>query len=583
MSQNIDLIILTETWTNDFSKFDLYKIRNYNRFSCSRENSIGGGVMIYVNNRHTAKLVSTSNFEYIESVSISLTLNQKEFLVHSIYRPPNSHVESFIKALESLLMTKNSTIIAGDFNINKLKVDNTTNQFMDVLSSLGASISNQAITRNASNTIIDYVITQNLPEKIAIETFTSSTLLSSDHNMLLSLMNVKPPKSNEMKIIKNIWNYEKLNNVFDYDNRLIADLSATKSCTYMINCIQNAMNHSSSLVEIKSKSNLNPPWADLKYHRLMNTSMNILKKINKLDKHGKPTSRLRRKLNDLKNTIDDHSNIISKIFYSKLINTNSKHSWNVINSILGRKKENRNITLQDKGNIIQNPLEIAEMFNERFSAVSRKIPNINTELQYNGQIVYECIYLDAVSSAEVYNIICELDSNKAAGSDGIPCIIIKALKDCIINKIISEACYPDILKLATVVPVYKKGDSQDPKNYRPISLLPIVNKIFEKIILNKILDFMDTMEIKNTEQYGYKKSIGTSDAILKFCHNISSYLDSGDYCIAIFMDLSSAFDTLNREVLLEKLSYLGIKGHASSLLESYFANRTVSKNQWCFK
>jgi len=267
----------------------------------------------------------------------------------------------------------------------------------------------------------------------------------------------------------------------------------------------------------------------------------------------------------------------------KLINTNSKHSWNVINSILGRKKENRNITLRDKGDMIQNPLEIAEMFNERFSAVSRKIPNINTELQYNGQIVYECIYLDTVSSAEVYNIICELESNKAAGSDGIPCKIIKALKDkladslvCIINKIISEACYPDILKLATVVPVYKKGDSQDPKNYRPISLLPIVNKIFEKIILNKILDFMDTMEIKDTEQYGYKKSLGTSDAILKFCHNISSYLDSGDYCIAIFMDLSSAFDTLNREVLLKKLSYLGIKGHASSLLESYFDNRRQS-------
>ena len=489
VSLNIDLIILTETWTNDYSKFDLYKLKNYNKFSCSRKDSTGGGVMIYVHNKHTAKLVSTHNCEYIEFVSVSLELNDKEFIIHSIYRPPNSHFESFLKKLESLMTLESPIIITGDFNINKFKIDNMRSQFLDLLNSFGACITNHAITRNFSKTLIDYVITQNLPKNISINTFTSSELLSSDHNMLLSLLNVYLPKKVENKIIRKLWDYEKLRNSFVYDNRLLNDSSATESCTYIINCILNAMNESSSTVEFKSKNNMYPPWADIKYHKLINTSVNILNKIAKLEKKGKPTSKLRKKLNSIKTSIDEHSDKVSKQYYSTLIKTNSRHTWDVINNILGKKKEMKKIVLKQNGNMIYNSEQISEILNEKFSTVSCKIPDESfndKEFIYNGRTVYDCIQLLEASPEEIFNIICELDSKKAAGSDGIPCKVIKELKEqlanpltCIVNKIISEAQYPDILKLATVVPIYKKGDSHDPKNYRPISLLPIINKIFE--------------------------------------------------------------------------------------------------------
>lgn len=76
-----------------------------------------------------------------------------------------------------------------------------------------------------------------------------------------------------------------------------------------------------------------------------------------------------------------------------------------------------------------------------------------------------------------------------------------------------------------------------------------IYKIFEKIILNRLEDFLESKNVRDIEQYGYKKSLGTDDAVLKLCHDVSCYLDSGEYCMAIFMDLSSAFDTLNRRFI----------------------------------
>ena len=579
VSKNVDVIILTESWINNNEKFKLYTLKNYRLYSCCREEISGGGIVVYVNQKHTVKIISNESLNYMEYLSLELLINDVKVIIHAVYRPPSSPINPFLEKFEQLCDTDTFTLIAGDLNVNKYKSDRITSQFLDIINSFGCTITNDAITRNYSKTLIDYFISINLPVNQTITTLTSSELLSSDHNLLLSLISINAAKTKQKTITKRKCDYVKLREKFEWDENTLNNLSANGSCDYLLNAIQSAMNCSTTISNIKIKSSVDdPPWADTKYHILQNKARNMLKKINKLSKLGKPTSKLRIKLNNLKCMIDTHCKEVSKIFYSNAIKYNERNSWNLINTILGKKKSKEDIVLRTNDSLINDPIKISELFNEKFLM---NVKSTRKEFKYNGPVVSNCIYFDIVTESEIMSVINNLTVNKSAGSDSIPPMIIKQLKEnlitpltIVINKIIRDAVYPDSLKFATIVPIFKKGDVNDIKNYRPIALLPIINKIIERIILNRLQCFMEKAEVNDNEQYGYKKNIGTSDAIQKFCHDITTYLDKRECVIVIFMDLSSAFDTLDRDILMKKMSHLGIKGHVLDLMKSYFQNRT---------
>ena len=585
VSNEIDIIILSETWTNDSSTFDLYKLTNYQHFSCSRPNTNGGGVKIYVHNKHVAKLANHESLDSIEYLSIVITIKNLKVVFYAVYRPPLGCINSFFQKLEEILNTNKMLVIAGDFNINNLKLDRTSTEFADILKVSGASITNHAVTRNSSKTLIDYFIIKNFSSNVSAATFTSTPLLSSDHNLLLSLLNILAPKRITKTVVSKRCNYTQLKDRFQCDENLLLNLPAVECCNYVSNAIRNAMESSTSLKSIQLKnSDVHPKWADQKYYILSNKMANLLKKINSLESNNRPTSKLRHKLNVLKSTIDSHSNVISRNFYSNLISNNKNNSWHVINTILGRHKSTPTTTITVNDKIISDKKEIADIFNNKFSSTAKNptftLSTIIDSLN-NVPKVEACMYFDVVTFEEVAFVIDDLDAKKATGSDGIPCRVIKELKNhlvspltLLINKIVMEGDYPDTLKYATIKPLHKKGDKSDISNYRPIALLPVINKIFERIICNRIQYFLDSNKINDKEQYGYKRNIGTNDAILRFSHEITEFLDEGNAVIVIFMDLTAAFDTLNRDVLLEKLSHLGIRGHVHTLLSSYFSNRS---------
>lgn len=584
VSKNIDVIILTETWTDEMNKFDIYRIKNYNQIACTRQNARGGGVSIYVHTKHTTELITKENLNDIEYVTIRMNLNEIKITINAIYRPPHASIIPFMSKLEQLIDINDPVIIAGDLNINQLKKDNICCQMLDMLKIFDAEITNNAITRNASNTIIDYVIVRNLPQNLFPSTFTSSELNSSDHNLLLTVLNVKVPDKKEIKIISKKCNYDEMREKLKIDHSTLENLSAENGCEYLIQEIKTATEGSTITKHLKLyRKSTDPPWCDSMYQRLSNHANNILKKIRKLDSEKRPTNILRSKLNEVKITIDEHMNITSKRFYKNAINKNKNNSWNLMNEILGRKKSTEGIRLRINDAIIDDEQEIANLFNEKFSSISYNVQNVSTQLNYDGPIVNECIYLDVVTENEILHLINDLDSAKATGSDGISVTVIKEMKNIlvkpltyIINKMFHEGVYPKSLKYAHIKALHKKSDKTEIVNYRPIALLPIINKIIERILLNRFQDFLALHDINDMEQYGYKKKIGSSDAILKFTSDVTNYLDGGEYVIAIFIDLTSAFDTLNREVLLKKLTYVGIKGHVGTLLKSYFETRMQS-------
>ena len=133
--------------------------------------------------------------------------------------------------------------------------------------------------------------------------------------------------------------------------------------------------------------------------------------------------------------------------------------------------------------------------------------------------------------------------------------------------------FPDTLKIAKVIPLYKKGDKTLLENYRPNSVLPSISKIFERNIFNQINDHFTYHDLYYNGQYGFREKHSTQLAALELIDRITHALDMGNTPINIYIDLSKAFDTLDHTILISKLQHYGITGAALQLLVSYLSNR----------
>ena len=144
---------------------------------------------------------------------------------------------------------------------------------------------------------------------------------------------------------------------------------------------------------------------------------------------------------------------------------------------------------------------------------------------------------------------------------------------CIINQSLLTGIFPDSLKLAKVAPIFKKDDPHLTDNYRPISLLPVISKVFEKVVFKQVYDYFNDNNLLYKNQYGFRKKHSTELAGLEFHDKIVSELDQGKLPLAIFLDLSKAFDTIDHEIMLHKLQYYGITGISLQWFKSYLTNR----------
>ena len=188
--------------------------------------------------------------------------------------------------------------------------------------------------------------------------------------------------------------------------------------------------------------------------------------------------------------------------------------------------------------------------------------------------------LKEASDEEVYKIIMSLNGNKSCGDDGIRPSHLKhcvsSLKDPIthvMNTSLRTSIVPQKLKIAKVMPVYKKDEKTDPGNYRPISLLSILDKILEKLVCKRLVDFLEEHKIFYKYQFGFRAKHSTVQAVTEIVDNIIEEMKNGRLVAGIYMDLSKAFDTVDHEILLHKCEHNGIRGQALQWLKSYLSNR----------
>ena len=276
-------------------------------------------------------------------------------------------------------------------------------------------------------------------------------------------------------------------------------------------------------------------------------------------------------------------------YYSNQLEINKsdmKKSWNIMKSVIGNKRKSpkKVSTFIINGKKITDEIRIANEFNNYFVSVGHTLASKLAHTNINPLDFVEnninSMVMPLIEEIEIVTIINSL-KNSSPGWDGIPATLTKRLLNLyikpltfLINKSFSDGIFPDELKIAKVIPVYKSGLTMELNNYRPISVLNVFSKIYERIMYNKLIDFLDKYNILYRNQFGFRQGHSTHHALITLVDKITKSLDDGDIVIGVFLDLKKAFDTVNHKILLKKLYQYGIRGKLNEWFNNYLTNRS---------
>lgn len=274
-----------------------------------------------------------------------------------------------------------------------------------------------------------------------------------------------------------------------------------------------------------------------------------------------------------------------KTYYCNLIEHNQgspKIMWKVINSVI--KKNDAKQTLPGVAPPNNTPEDVACNLNEHFCKVG---PTLALKFRSQATVrslppsVPNSFAFEEIDAEEIIRTVQAMSAGKSAGPDNISISVLKHhIQELsvhfatIFNASVYAAVYPDALKTARVVPIYKGGDANDYHNYRPISILNSINTIFEKLLAKRIIRFLNKHQVLLENQHGFRANKSTATAVKTLSETVNKALNANCYAIGIFIDIKKAFDTVNYEILLMKMERYGFRGLFKEFFQSYLNGRT---------
>jgi len=588
-----DVIILTETWLNE-NTAPLCNIDGFVSHHCLRQCGSGGGVSVF--HRSDIRGIKLRDMcisnDISEICAVQLSLNGSEIFVFGIYRPPSAPVANFsdyvLNLLHTLLITRKTVVVAGDLNINLLLSDsNCVKDFVNGMRALNFLPTITKPTRFPSSdsqvdpSLLDHIwfngmvqyssgiicfdVTDHFPVFLSL-----SMPSKSDSKIEVSFRCHTPPNFESFRRQLELYRFNFAeSSVNNNTERFVRDVTAIYCKSFPIK------------TKFVSKKRAQNPWVTpdlLKcirnksvYFKLFRLGI-ITRETNNIFKN-----RVNRLLRDAKRSY-------YRAKFDRCIG-DAKSMWRLIGRLLsGNCKRDTVRRLVIEGREIVEPRVIADEFNSYFSTIAeslaRNIPRTEeSPLAYVRGDYPNSLFLTPVTNDECRSVILKL-KNKTYDSSSLPVFLLK--KFCqffvpplvtLINQSFETGEFPNMLKTARVTPVFKAGDRAHVTNYRPISVLPVIGKIFEKCIASRLTCYISRFSLISPTQYGFLRGKSTVDAMVKLTGLLYESLNQKNHALGLFVDLRRAFDTVNHSILLEKLRYYGLRGVVLDLMGSYLMNR----------
>ena len=487
------------------------------------------------------------------------------------------------------------TLVVGDFNAHHKawytngKTDSNGLAFKEIFDNYGMTqLVDQPTYYNPGNpnsrTLVDIVVT-NQPSLVIANEVHPSLHETCHHHLNFVKINLNTPVPASFK--RFIWHYGRANEKAVYNSckqfnwrQALNQLSANQAVDFFDNTLLNiAKNFIPS--EEKTFHPKDPPWITTSCKHFYN---NYKRKFKRFTKRGFPQAE-KPYLDSLKS---EYSNMVlkEKENYLKSLgdavsnpSTGQKKYWTALKSLINKKASTIIPPILFNGSFITDFKEKCVIFNDYFKsqctlvATTSTLPplNISTNLRLN-EVKF--------SKENVTNHIRNLKPDKAHGHDGIPARILKICDDSIseplfiiFKKCLAESFFPNKWKKANVVPIHKKNEKNCINNYRPVSLLPICGKIFEKIIFDNLYPYIFNNNFIDDKQSGYRRGDGTVKQLLSITHEIFKAFDDGNELRAVFLDISRAFDKVWSKGLIFKLRKIGIEGEMLKIITSFLEDR----------
>ena len=575
------IVCLCEHWLRDNEvaslHFSNYKIAS---FYARKKHGHGGTLVMIRSDIEYRPLILNGHTAEMDCEISSILVPDFDLIVHSIYRSPSGDLDVFLDSMHRVLsgMDPNRNIlVAGDFNVHFGTKDKGVENLEDCFGIYGLKSNFVSPTRGSN--CLDNVFTNFLDH---VE-YSLVDVLCSDHigiKVTCDLPRLTSHQSRGWKLFRPVTTnglhaFRALVSQIDWS--FITDsLCDTKTKGARLTCLLlDASNLAFPLKRIplkrKNQNALGIVWYN-KHLENMRSTLQLLNDACMMT--GCPDALLLR--NNYRASYRAALRETRKAANDKYVQdhlSSQSAMWRVINNHKG--KSNRSV----------GPRIDVDVFNKHFTNICHE----STELRKNNDPILNLLSsvnstapyfsFDAVSVEEVRPILRSLNNSKCTDYYNLNSTILKFASEEMLlplthlfNECIATGVYPDEWKIAVVTPIFKKGDDGDPNNYRPISIIPVVSKLFEKILAKQLLHFFETNYFTKA-QFGFRSGQSTTKAILELLSSVKKSFEDSEYCVASFLDLSKAFDSVSHPILVRKLYAYNLEPSACRLISSYLSER----------
>lgn len=581
ISENVDIFAMSETWLNPEVDYDYINIPNYVLVTTDRQGR-GGGAGFFIRNTINYKILLSEISDALEHVWISITYSGKHVIFGALYRPPKSNVLQSLdllnNAMSHLVPTSDNIIFAGDFNLNLLRPNYSgVDHFNNFLESFNLTqlVNEPTRVTSQSSTLIDILVASDKDLINSIKVSDSNGI--SDHFLVSCFVTCIKSKISPKLVTYREFKYFNEER-FQYDLHsinwdYIYTLHSADDMVDYFNCnIIKLFDLHAPLRTVKITKRRAPWLTDT--IREMQELRNAAFSKYKLSRSNHDWESYK----NIRNYVTGAIHREKKAYLSHILkNKCSKTTWNTLRSL--------DIVKNTQQHELPNLLRNVNNINTYFNNISVPIPTADQakllDKYSSSKFVSNCSFcFTTVDTDVVMKHILSIKSH-SVGCDLISITMLKLVSSFllhhitfIINTCILTSTYPRAWKTACVVPLAKNSNPIDLSHLRPISILPTLSKVLELILKSQISNYVFDNNIIPAFQSGFRPHHSTTTALLHISDYLLKATDDSQVTCLILLDFSKAFDTLDPNILYNKLLYYGFEAGAASFIYNYLCDRS---------